>query len=363
MEVLIAASIFGMLSVIGATIFINISHSERSTELSTSMYEDARVIMENLADEIRNGTVDYEEYYSMKPVDLAIPANGGLGASYYGINRGVYASRFYDPGYYLKDDNPATFDIGKNPKNLGTDCFTADGKKAPSCQDATAVSVFNLSVDKDMGKNPYKGADQSALKLNEQDQLYLISKDGREKTIITRQKLNADDYILSVLRLNGFDKDSNGIIDIFECNSTIKDKCTDAATVPSDVKKPDDVNLIGVMIALKTSDASTWNSSSPFTPISPLRSSIKSIKFIIWPLEDPYRAFGESTVQYQPRVTIVMTLAPSQSELANFPKDMPNPEVTLQTTVSCGVMERIQTYPPTSNLSWIKDILNIQTIE
>lgn len=355
METLIAASIFGMLSVIGATIFINISHSEKSTELSTSMYEDARVIMENLANEIRNGTVDYEEYYSIKPA-----ADGGLGASYYGINRGVYASRFYDPGYYLKDDG--TFAIGENPKNLGTDCFKADGTKAPSCQDPSAVSVFNLSVDKDMGKNPYKGTDQSALKSNEQDQLYLISKDGREKIIIAKQKLNADDYILSILRLNGFDKDSNGVIDIFECNLTIKSKCTDAATVLSDVKKPDNVNLTGVMIAPKTSDASTWNSLSPFTPISPLRSSIKSIKFIIWPKEDPYRAFAESDVQYQPRITIVMTLTPSKSELANLPQDMPNPEVTLQTTVSCGAMGRIQTYPPTSNLNWIKDVPNITSI-
>ncbi len=350
MEALIAASVFGMLSVIAATFFLNISQSQRSTDSYSALYEDARVIMENIANEIRNGTVDYEEYFNI--TSDANGTEGGIAATdrYYGINRGVYASRFYDPGYRLKDDG--TFMQGYNAADLGVECLGEDGKKI-DCPGG--VSIFSLSVDKDMGKNPYDGVNEanvSAINDNKNDQpeLYLISKDGRNKTIIKTQSINTSDHILSILRLTGKDTDSNGVIDGFFCNEPTG--CEIASIPPYDA-----ISGLNEYVSKKDS-SNTFSISSAFTPISPFRSNVKDIHFIITPTEDPYKAFDEKAVQIHPSVTIVMTLEPSTKEKENLPTEQQNQSITVQTTVSAGVTSRIKTYPPTKDLIWIQNVVS-----
>jgi type II secretory pathway pseudopilin PulG len=352
LEALIAATIFALVSTIGAAIFINISQSERKTELSNALYEDARIIMEMLSREIRAGTIDYEEYYSINVAD----------AKYYGINRGVYGSRFYDPGYYLKDDG--TVAVGTNPTHLGVHIDQG--------------VIYSLSVDKNTGKNPYQAPgkatafcddlvpgkvcpDPAPAQIPAQDELYLISSDGRSKTIFVSQQIKTNDYAISTLKLEGSDFDNNGTIDLFTCSENSLDytDCKKESTVPAEdfhfpvtVSFDDDDKL-----ALKHDPTKQFSlQTSAFAPISPLRSSIKDLQFIIWPDEDPYKAFAEKDVQYQPNVTIVMTLEPSEEEKADYPSDK-IPEITIQTTVSTGVHQKLSTYPPTSDLDWIGDVL------
>lgn len=331
-EVLIASSIFAMVSMIGATIFMNISQSERKTSLTNAIYEDARVVMEMLAREIRAGTIDYEEYYSINV----------LSADHYGKNRGVYGSRFYDPGYkYIKDTPP---EPGDNPADLGTTCFDVDGNSG-ACKDAYTI-LFPLSVDKNTGKNFYNDPSKANAfcdgvkgKCDDKplDELYLISADGREKTILIKQKTSTSgDYALSMIKLEGTDKDTNGVVDTFECKTDYK--CSD---------DPPPKNIQEDLFNIATAD---------FIPISPLRSSISDLKFYISPADDPYKAFAEKDMQYQPYVTIVLTLEPSVKEKANYPGDPP--KITIQTTVSAGVKQKITTYPPTKDLNWIQDVTN-----
>jgi prepilin-type N-terminal cleavage/methylation domain-containing protein len=344
MEVLIAASIFAMVSIIGAVIFINISQSERKTELVNAIYEDARVIMETLAKEIRGGTIDYEEYYSINV----------LGADSYGLYRGAYGSRFYDPGYYF-DGVPKK---GTNPDNLGIECFNESGEIHACDEDHTII--YQLSVDKNMGQNPYDATtkleqdkasafcDESknlpvpCPQPNDQGKLYLISKDGRTKTILLRRLIAGDDYALAMVKMDGTDTDNNGVIDTFTCQAEYK--------CPEDGAHP------GTPTTLDTETPFAINTSQ-FMPISPLRSSVSALKFIIWPDEDPYKAFSELDVQYQPRVTIILTLKPSSEEMQNYPgEDVP--EITIQTTVSTGAMQKISTYPPERNLDKVKCALD-----
>ena len=356
MEALIAASVFGMLSVIAASIFINISQSQRSTESYSALYEDARVIMENLATEIRNGTVDYEEYFNITSGDIKSTQR------YYGINRGVYASRFYDPGYVYNDGGEPT--PGTNPDNLGVKCLTApDGTTKEvsevDCDDSIAISTFSLSVDKDMGKNPYNSLDgtgSSAMSNNDQPELYLISKDGRSKTIIRTQTIGetaGEDKVLSVLRLEGKDTDNNGVIDGFFCKDDTG--CTSSAKS----MYPYLTTLEGAdEYVTNVDDNLAFSTSSPFTPISPFRSNVKEIHFIITPTEDPYKAFDEQDAQIHPSVTIVMTLEPSTAEKENLPVAQQNQSITVQTTVSAGLTSRLKTYPPTKKLDWIQDVVS-----
>lgn len=313
MEALIAASIFTFVASIAITIFINVSKTEKTAELTNAMYEDARVVMEMLSRQIRSGTIDYEEYYSLNV----------LGSVNYGVKRGAYASRFYDPGFTINNDT-GVIEKGINPDNLGVECIGLDGKFL-DC--ALGGEVFTLSVDQNTGENlddsafckePNCGSD--SLK---QTELHIISTDGKSKTIIGRLQVNGtEDYVLVMAEMEGSDEDGNGIIDTF--------KPTLEKLEPQD----------------------TWGPASQFVPLSPLRSSVKDLKFKIWPNEDPYRAFAEPGVQYQPSVTIIMTLEPSEAEKASFSGTVP--EVTVQTTVTTGAHAEIQTYPPTRDLLEIK---------
>jgi len=351
-EALIASSVFGLVAVTGTAVFMNMSNSEKKTELTNALYEDARVVMEKLATEIHEGTIDYEEYYSVEV----------LASGYYGINRGVYSSRFYDPGFYLQDGLP---EQGTNPAHLGAQCV--DGEGTPiSCTGASTELIYPLSVDQNTGKNPYKedsslasafcdeSLDTKVLCLDKKhDELYLISSDGKSKSIIVNQLINdKQDRAVSILTMEGLDYDKNGVVDIFTCNDKIKKYChaptAEEANHPSGVEE--------ITLPKKHNAPTLFNiGSSPFTPFSPLRSTITKLQFVIWPDEDPYKAFAETDAQYQPSVTIIMTLEPSADELANYP-GTEKPSVTVQTTISAGKRSQIKTYPPTQDISWIKGI-------
>lgn len=368
-ETLIASSIFALVAVVGATIFINISHSDRQTELTNALYEDARVVMEKLATKIRGGTIDYEEYYSVEV----------LGSKLYGINRGVYGSRFYDPGLSGLD---GSLGPGTNPENLGAECIDDLGDIV-ECIDETSEFVFPPSVDKNLGRNPSLNSDSTkasafcddsagnpcpaaldpATPGNMHDELYLISANGREKTIIVRQEIPQDpptpaDGVISLLSMTGLDNDNNGTVDIFSCIHEIAKYCYSAeGEIPAGYEfEHPDTGYPLTNITLPDIDNKDFDlENSPFTPISPLRSSITKLEFIIWPNEDPYKAFAEKEVQYQPNVTIIMSLEPSADEMQDYP-GIEKPTVTIQTTISTGARNQINTYPPTKDISWIKDI-------
>jgi prepilin-type N-terminal cleavage/methylation domain-containing protein len=364
LEALIASTIFAMVAMVGANIFINISHSERKTELANSLYEDARVVLETLATEIRESTIDYEEYYNIEVLESGV----------YGINRGVYGSRFYDPGYKIGVGGAP--EVGSSPDHLGVEWLNDEGDKAGPGEEFV---VYPLSVDKNLGRNPYDKdePENSASAFCEpavttppvggcskpeegHSELYLISEDGREKTTIIKQLLPiTGDSVISILEMEGLDLDNNGIVDVFTCDNKVAELCETEGQLVSDGYEfdhphPSSFNTEGLSFPINDNETFTI-SDSPFSPISPRRSNITELKFIIWPDEDPYKAFAESDIQYHPNVTIIISMEPSASEIENYPGEN-IPKVTLQTTVSTGVLEKVETYPPTKDLSWIKEV-------
>jgi hypothetical protein len=147
-----------------------------------------------------------------------------------------------------------------------------------------------------------------------------------------------------MVKLRGLDTDQNGVIDTWTCFDEYN--CTEfkdtGISLPSfnDLTLPFDLNT------------------SQFVPITPKRSSIKSLRFIISPVEDPFKAFNEPLMQAHPSVTVIMTLGLSEEEKANYPGDLQ--DIMLQGTFTSGVLTKINSYPPTKDVSWI-DVLGLDT--
>lgn len=376
-EVLIATSIFTMAAVMASTILVNVVQLEKKGSIQNAVYQDLRILMQQLSNEVQNGTIDYEEYYNMK----VIQGNEALDSTkFYGINYGVYSSRFYDPGKRI-DKEDAT-----NPKDLGVQCSYPD--PLPDGEDCEIY--FTNSNDLNTGQNPYNDNNQAAANafcdaalnvacnanFNTVDELYLIDHTGTKKTIIGLKTMNAlNEKSLAIVRMEGRDFDQNGIVDIFSCTeefscfveeqvqkiyneikySFIQEK---GVNVGQDYLKQNNVSLPQKSDLAKQFDPK----STQFIPISPKSINIKNLTFIINPVENPYLAYAEKSVQTHPSVTILITFNLADEVAKSYPGTFP--DLTLQTTVAAGVVGKIEAYPPVNDVlkdandkSWIDEVI------
>lgn len=380
-ELLIAMSLFTLAAVISSNILIDVVKLEKKTSIQNAIYEDLRIILQQLTNEIQSGTIDYEEYYSQSVVQALNPPTGG---PFYGINYGVYGSRFYNPGQSLKTlQNPAY--TTQNPDDLGIEC------SFPENAEEECEIYYTSSADSDTGKNPFDESDKADAFCdetlipnscidgrNQVKELYLIDATGTKKTIIGRKLLNiADDWAIGIVRMEGRDLDQNGVIDVFTCTNEFTCAVHDPLELnffgPNGaVQYPDAQELVEAqtgdyILSLPQQsdlDIAFEPNTSQFLPISPLRANVTDLRFIIVPVEDPYKAFAEQDLLSHPAVKIIITL-----DLANIVKDeYPGgvaafDDITVQTTVAAGVLREIDSYPPMDDVisaavgSWIDDVL------
>ncbi len=385
-EVLVAVSLFAVAATVATTLMVNVVNLQKKASVQNAVYEDARILMQQLTKEIQGGTIDYEEYYSVNVVQAHKKPDGG---PYYGINYGVYGSRFFDPGRKLVGGS------GTNPEDLGLECsFPANLPQNQSCE-----IVYNLSSDFNTGQNPYKKAgsipqDSNALcnaggcanVSNAENELYLIDSTGTKKTIIGRKKMvgavvGSNDYSVGLVRMKGVDFDQNGFIDIFSCteefNCNPKGTFSDGEKVfpfltrlrsnlPVGVQQTQFENkYTGLKVSLpQQSDLNVpFNiNTTQFLPITPVKSNVVGLTFLINPIEDPNKAYAEDDMQEQPSVTIILTLGLNSITAKDYPGTFQ--PLTIQTTVAAGVIGGIQTYPPVNDFirqndtSWISQVLN-----
>lgn len=366
-EVLIAISLFAFVAVASSDILIDFAKFERKSSISDAVYYESQIMLHKLTKEIQTGTIDYEEYYNYCVIQ-------GAGDVFFGINHGVYGSRFYDPGKSL--DGGATH----NPEDLGLECsFWRDGE----CE-----VVYTLSTDLNTGQNPFYGVagDSTAFYDNgvgncgntgEIDHLFLIDNTGTQKTIIARKKIDdPDGWAVGLVRMRGLDIDQNGIVDTFTCldeydcyGGANNPELSDQIALPYEdlIGKTtfevvtDDVNPISVPRESNLDDVFDKSGVAQFFPISPLTANIEDLRFIIHPLEDPYKAFAESGAKIRPSVTIILTMGLSEEAEEAYPGDFE--PITVRTTVSTGVLGRIETYPPVNEImggsggGWIDNVI------
>ena len=363
-EVLIAASIFTIVSLIGINVFVNVIRIQRRVTLENAIYEDARVMMERIAREIRSNTVDYEEYYN-KAMDqeAGFGSITGLGTQNpYGNRYGCYAKRFYNPGTggpeYLNfgamcangnkvSDDPdciidkTTLDIntGQNPfAGFSTDPLDN------SPEVASAFCDYSFSGDTTCGK----AADTDH---NVQDELYLVNSQGTQKTIFTSKEITPAvagppavpaEHALALLRLTGQNPDKDSVYEQW--------RSCDITVAPGNAfccSPGFDCGTIAPTSSLEnTRNYNPTNLYQGFIPISPTRTNVVSLKFIVAPLEDPRKAFAETDtslgIQQQPHVTVILTVQPSASVSSGFAEDLPT--ITVQTTITSRVYNEVRSY-------------------
>lgn len=336
-EVIIATTIFSIVSMIAITVFIDIVRIQKRIYLENAIYEDGRFLMERISRAIRQNAIDYEEYHNKRTQ---------LGK--YGQYYGCYASRFYNPG---------TGGIGVS--KLGALCTSPaaaagnDVKLHPGCV------VDKKSLDINTGQNPYTGLyplkardtanafcneniavacpDAKVFPLRDQSQLYLINAKGTQKTIFALKNYNTAplERALSMIKIDGHDTENDSIMETWYTAAPTQDfHCAAGYDCPA--------ALAGLEDTL-TDPAKLWQG---FIAISPMRTNVKSIHFYISPVEDPRKAFAETAaadgIQQQPHVTVTMTLTPSQSALSNFGGTAPT--ITLQSTISSRVYNEVKSF-------------------
>ncbi len=363
-EVLIAASIFTIVSLIGINVFVNVIRIQRRVTLENAIYEDARVMMERISREIRSNTVDYEEYYN-KAMDqeAGFGSITGLGTKNpYGNRYGCYSKRFYNPG----TDGPEN-------KNFGAMCANGSTLSAePDC------IIDKTTLDINTGQNPFAGFStvspdkdpESANAFcdysystditcgmaadtdhNVQDELYLVNSQGTQKTIFSSKEITPAvagppavpaEHALALLRLTGQNPDADSVFEQWrDCDITVAPGNTfccspgfDCSTIAPTSSLEDTLNY----------NATTLYQG--FVPISPTRTNVVSLKFIVAPLEDPRKAFSETDpalgVQQQPHVTVILTVQPSAAAGAGFSEDLP--QITVQTTVTSRIYNEVKSY-------------------
>ena len=305
MEAIVALSVFLIVIAIVTGLFTDSFAGKRKIELSRMLYEEARIALERIVKEMRRGTIDYEEYWNRFQHQLS-----SVEDSAYGQNYGDYARQFYRDS----DGNvPAV--VTRFDENVGEN--TGDDPLG----DATSLAVCtppSVPTAPDEDSDGY-----------EQCELYLITAEGTEKTIIKLKPETVGtetEYRLTMLKLPGRDSGTDGQIDEWKIYNAI-------AISPSPSKFYDFCSGY---------DASNVCTTRQFQKIQPDSIKITSLKFYISPLEDPRKAFAEFTddVQQQPHVTIELTAEPSVARIHGIRGDTPT--VTLQTTIGARAQNEVK---------------------
>ncbi len=352
-ELLVAVGVFAVVIAIIASFYVQTFRVTRKVNSQSQIYEDARYIMQKIKQEIHASAIDYDEYYNQNVV-----------IGNFGQNFGKYYSSFYNPG---------------SDEKLGFYCNDKTTRNDPAC------TQLKKTVDKNTGENPFNGKflsgnsgdenafcgtvsydllqDPSAKKgdcaaVPNISELYLISADGKKKTILARERINfsateTPAYALSILRLDGIDTGGDGLVDSFACadgfqcrgktydvkgfNKTAKDfQCNGNNSLwPAELPRAKSTELEELS---GSCDTKAGGFAKDFVPISPLSVNVSSLNFKIFPLEDPHYAFAEQDQASQPSVTITMTVEPNANSVGTDEKFNP---ITLTETIYAGVRTQI----------------------
>lgn len=343
-EILISLTIFSIISLVSINTFISTYRVSQQASVENVLLEDARYIMQRLTTEIRNNTIDYEEYFSRKVVQNDVPVEKVL----YGKHHGRYDWQFFDGG-----TNPGN---GRED-GIGTLCQDADGDFIPYPDpDNCVTGAIGATEDNSTGQFPsnqrvgdpeeeivqitnsicvtsdvdagFYDFDATAVGNNNcekvtladsynQPELYLINENDEIKTIIKAKAVEYEGEIndvLSLIRMEAGETVDN--ITKFSCSAEFP--CEDLDADPDNTEPP-------------PGDSGLYDG---FAPISPLRTKITNISFLIAPLEDPRLAFSEnfSDVRMQPQVTILLTVEPIDRLKSLFVRK--DTQLHLQTTVT-----------------------------
>ncbi len=345
---MIATSILMFLMVTAGAISSNFFSSIRNIQAANVVYGEADFAMERVMREIRNGTVDYEEYYNQQQNYRGgeTGTNRTLGQNYC-----EYSQQFYGDG---PDGKPGTFDdesTGLPKKDENTGQRKEDSPvpiSAPiqqklylidaSGQHRTYFQRVEITLKNASGVER-KNADGTVMTIGKIAMLKLV---GKDYGIDHYSKLSKE--FPSDCPVDGGEGD--GIIDTWECDTGFKcakdtvtitlpnGSCQGVLWSPLDTpKKLDDVD---------PSKGATDNAGkSSYVDITPDTIDVVSLEFVITPPDDPRKAYNEPSVQLQPNVSVKIVARASQEIASTFKGKTPS--IVLNSTVSARATKEIIT--------------------
>lgn len=300
-EIVVAAVILVMLITFASGVYSNFYHSYRNLRASNTVYQEGRFVMERIVQEIRNQTVDYEEYFDKSSAELGTPDT-------YGDNFCNYSRQFYSSGTDRKFGT-------RDDKNTGV--RTRD----PNNLTATPPPAINRNL---------------------QRELYLIDGSGSKRTyfkrIVGRDSLGSAVGQVAMLKLIGKDY---GLDHRAADALTNKDEGEGDSFIDTWVcDEGFTCNVLNGVQVIKDSS---------FINITPNNLDVTDLAFIIAPLEDPRKGYNINSIQLQSNVTVNIQIQPNvtvkltlrASKKIATPIKGNTPDITLESTVSSRVYNEV----------------------
>ena len=350
-ELLVASFIFVTCMTVIATSTINFYRGSKRQLSRDTLFEETRVLVDRVVRDVRMNTIDFDEYFNQLPAGEGGPLKTAI--TNVDLDYGKYYREYYHHFFFI--DPPTTGSLPTCPE-LGLnnpDRYAYSGGHICRAQHVDEGN-FSTYADDDgsndnsslsaLGTNPSETSPTLQALRNFKRELYLISPNGKQKTIIKRIGNNKDD-------------DLDGQVDEGDATDTGQEQI--GILVLDLADQYDNTTMNGPSSTPSGSADGYFDSwvqnvdfpdytdsitpdDSPFIPISPPNIEITDVQFFISPIDDPRKAFNESdeSVQVHPNVTMVITAQVSAETLRIFPSDTP-PNITLQTTVSSRVYDNV----------------------
>ena len=336
-ELMISITILALIITFASQIYVNFFGSVRNLRAANTVYEEARFVMERITNEIRNGTIDYEEYYNQNLMKQRFPDSYQyLRNETYAQNYCQYSRQFYDLG---ADDA------------LGTADDEHVGRRQTEDQALLASGLGGVTVDPAIGS--FDEGLQEDVPDPIQDDLFIININGDRRSYI--KKISEADSQgnpvgrIGLLKLSGQDLgidhlasdpnagcqpddgENDGRVDSWTCDAGYPCKKNSVLT-PGGCSGTVDTVVY---------DPNTFTDNS-FKDITPAALDIVDLKFIVSPMDDPLKAYNTPGVQIQPNITVRLVARASKKLAASFSGEH-TPDIVLESTVSARVYNEIVT--------------------
>lgn len=313
-ELIVSMTIFIIVLVSGLELMQRTAVNSKKLEMKEVLYTQLGFAMDELKTAIEASGLDYEEYYSRNVLQQSVAEASRT----FGENYGDYHQQFFRP-VILNPTTTEYYDTGMNPY----------GGSGENPEDANAVCA---SSNTDCNTN---------LGYYVTEELFLVNAEGTERMAYALESKGATlGYTLSKVVLEGTDEDQNGFIETWRCK--LPYTCNGPSSATGFLPNPLD---------LTDSAVDTAN----FIPLLLSNIVIDELAFFISPIEDPFKAYGETSpslfykTQIQPNVTIRITAHYQPYDATGNPVGSVAqglPSMTLQATAKTGVTQTLETYSP-----------------
>ncbi|MBU0576991.1 putative metal-binding motif-containing protein [Patescibacteria group bacterium] len=337
-ELVISVTILALIITTASAVYVNFFGSVRNLKAANLVYEEARFVMERIVKEVRNGTIDYEEYYNQSVIKQGY-RDQGLPEDYYEAARNPsyaldyckYSLQFYSEG---PDGEIGTFD----DESLGVrNTVDVDGDYLPP-------AIGYVEPDGDIVSSPIQN-DLFLININGDRRSYVrrIEREGIGKIGLLKlvghdfgvDNINASDPDLDPATADSCETDpgeNDGRIDTWLCEDGFT--CLDRAITNADA------SCTGITHDIIYNPGDPTENS--YIDITPASLDIVDVKFIVSPMDDPRKAYSNNSVQIQPHVTIKL-IARASPSIANQFTTGNTPDIVLESTVSARAYNEIIT--------------------